>query len=70
MGATGAQVVGVHAFTSLSRREQLSRLRRLGRTALASYGLDNARMTLLRFEHSTASLGLGSPLRLTPPGLP
>ena len=53
MGVTRAHVVGGHPFTSLSRREQLSRLRRLGRTALASYGLDDARLTLLRFEHNT-----------------
>jgi Ser/Thr protein kinase RdoA (MazF antagonist) len=53
MGVTRAHAVGGDAFTSLSRREQLSRLRRLGRTALASYGLDKARMTLLRFEHNT-----------------
>jgi Ser/Thr protein kinase RdoA (MazF antagonist) len=53
MGVTRARVVGVHAFASLSRRDQLSRLRRLGRTALASYGLENARVTLLRFEHNT-----------------
>ena len=53
MGVTRAQVVGGDAFTSLSRRAQLSRLRRLGRTALASYGLDNARLRLLRFEHNT-----------------
>ena len=53
MGVARAQVVGVHAFTSLSRRGQLSRLRRLGRTALASYGLEDARLTLLRFENNT-----------------
>jgi Ser/Thr protein kinase RdoA (MazF antagonist) len=53
MSVTRARVVGRHAFASLSRRAQLSRLRRLGRTALASYELDNARLTLLRFEHNT-----------------
>ena len=41
------------AFASLSRRAQLSRLRRLGRTALASYGLEDARLTLLRYEQNT-----------------
>jgi len=38
---------------SLSRRGQLGRLRRLGRTALAAYGLEDARLTLLRHEHNT-----------------
>ncbi len=42
----------MHA-TSLSRREQLGRLRRVGRTALASYGLEDARLTLLRHEQNT-----------------
>ena len=40
-------------FDSLSRREQLSRLRRLGRTALAQFGLDDARLTVQRYEHNT-----------------
>ena len=53
MGVAGAQVVGADAFASLSRREQLSRLRRLGRTALARYGLDDARLTVQRYEHNT-----------------
>jgi Ser/Thr protein kinase RdoA (MazF antagonist) len=35
-----------------SRREQLRRLRRLGRAALAAYGLDG-RLTLQRHEHNT-----------------
>lgn len=48
-----AQVVGVDAFASLSRREQLGRLRRVGRTALASYGLEHARLTLQRYEQNT-----------------
>jgi Ser/Thr protein kinase RdoA (MazF antagonist) len=41
------------AFASLSRGEQLSRLRRLGRTALARYGLEDARLTVQRYEHNT-----------------
>jgi Ser/Thr protein kinase RdoA (MazF antagonist) len=48
---TGA--VSVDDFASLSRRRQLSRLRRLGRTALMSYGLENVRLALQRFEHNT-----------------
>jgi Ser/Thr protein kinase RdoA (MazF antagonist) len=46
-------VVGVDAFASLSRRGQLLRLRRVGRTALASYGLEDARLTLQRHEQNT-----------------
>lgn len=38
---------------SLTRRGQLARLRRLGRTALAAYGLADARLTLLRHEYNT-----------------
>jgi Ser/Thr protein kinase RdoA (MazF antagonist) len=37
----------------LSRRGQLSRLRRVGRTALAKYGLEDARLTLQRYEQNT-----------------
>jgi Ser/Thr protein kinase RdoA (MazF antagonist) len=51
--AAGVQAVGVDAFASLSRREQLNRLRRLGRTALARYGLTDAQLTLQRYEHNT-----------------
>jgi Ser/Thr protein kinase RdoA (MazF antagonist) len=40
-------------FLALSRRRQLGRLRRLGRAALASYGIQEARLTLLRHEHNT-----------------
>jgi len=43
----------MHEFASLSRRGQLGRLRRVGRTALASYGLEDARLALLRHEHNT-----------------
>jgi Ser/Thr protein kinase RdoA (MazF antagonist) len=53
VGGAGAEVVGADAFASLSRREQLSRLRRLGRTALAHYGLEDARLTVQRHEHNT-----------------
>lgn len=53
MGVAGVQAVGVEAFASLSRREQLIRLRRLGRTALARYGLEDARLTVQRYEHNT-----------------
>ena len=53
MSVAHAQVEGALAFASLSRRAQLSRLRRLGRTALGGYGLGDARLTLLRFEHNT-----------------
>jgi Ser/Thr protein kinase RdoA (MazF antagonist) len=53
VGAAGAQVVGADAFASLSRREQLSRLRNLGRTALSQYGLEDARLTVQRHEHNT-----------------
>lgn len=52
MGVAAAQVVGADAFASLSRREQLSGLRRLGRTALARYGLEDARLTVQRYEHN------------------
>ena len=41
------------AFASLSRRGQLLRLRRVGRTALASYGLDDAPLKLQRYEQNT-----------------
>jgi Ser/Thr protein kinase RdoA (MazF antagonist) len=40
-------------FTALSRARQLERLRRLGRAALANYGIEEARLTLLRHEHNT-----------------
>lgn len=53
MGVAGVQAVGVEAFASLSRREQLIRLRRLGRTALARYGFEDARLTVQRYEHNT-----------------
>jgi Ser/Thr protein kinase RdoA (MazF antagonist) len=40
-------------YASLSRRGQLGRLRRLGRSALADYGVGPARLTPLRHEHNT-----------------
>jgi Ser/Thr protein kinase RdoA (MazF antagonist) len=43
----------MRAFATLSRRGQLGRLRRLGRAALAGYGLGTARLTPLRHEHNT-----------------
>jgi Ser/Thr protein kinase RdoA (MazF antagonist) len=43
----------VDAFASLSRRGQLGRLRRVGRAALANYGLEHARLTLQRYEQNT-----------------
>jgi Ser/Thr protein kinase RdoA (MazF antagonist) len=43
----------VQAFASLSRREQLGRLRRLGQEALARYGLAGAQLRLQRHEHNT-----------------
>jgi Ser/Thr protein kinase RdoA (MazF antagonist) len=44
---------GVEAFAALSRRRQLSGLRRLGRRALARYGLEDAALALQRDEHNT-----------------
>jgi len=41
------------AFASLTRRGQLQRLRRLGRTALASYGVYDGQLTLLRHQQNT-----------------
>jgi Ser/Thr protein kinase RdoA (MazF antagonist) len=43
----------VDAFASLSRRGQVGRLRRIGRSALATYGLEDARLTLQRHEQNT-----------------
>jgi Ser/Thr protein kinase RdoA (MazF antagonist) len=42
------------SFESLGRRGQLGRLRRLGRKALAGYGVQDARLRLLRHEHNTS----------------
>ena len=52
MGGAEGQVVGADAFASLTRRQQLIRLRSLGQTALAGYGLDGAQLTLQRYEHN------------------
>ena len=41
------------AYAVLGRRGQIGRLRRLGRSALARYGLRDARLTSLRHEHNT-----------------
>ncbi len=40
-------------YESLGMRGQLKRLRRLGQSALASYGLEGARLRPLRHEHNT-----------------
>ena len=40
-------------YGSLSARGQIGRLRRLGRSALAAYGLQDARLTSLRHQHNT-----------------
>jgi Ser/Thr protein kinase RdoA (MazF antagonist) len=53
MSVARARVAGADAFASLSRRGQLRRLRRIGRTALANYGLEDARLTLQRHEQNT-----------------
>jgi Ser/Thr protein kinase RdoA (MazF antagonist) len=44
---------GRRSYGSLSRRGQIGRLRRLGRSALAGYGLEGARLSPLRHEHNT-----------------
>ena len=43
----------MRAFESLGRRGQIGRLRRLGQAALARYGLEGARLALLRHQHNT-----------------
>src|SRR6476620_3437749 len=43
----------MQTFASLRRRGQLGRLRHLGHMALAAYGLDGARLTLLRHQNNT-----------------
>ena len=40
-------------WESLSRRSQLLRLRRLAHTALTAFGIEDARLTLLRHEYNT-----------------
>jgi Ser/Thr protein kinase RdoA (MazF antagonist) len=52
VGVAGEDLAGADGFASLSRRGQLSRLRRLGRTALARYGREGAQLTLQRYEHN------------------
>jgi Ser/Thr protein kinase RdoA (MazF antagonist) len=42
----------VDALASFSRRERLGRLRRIGRKALASYGLEDAQVALKRYEQN------------------
>jgi Ser/Thr protein kinase RdoA (MazF antagonist) len=53
VGRARAEAAGVDAFASLSRRGQLRRLRRLGQAALARYGVEDARLTLERYEQNT-----------------
>jgi Ser/Thr protein kinase RdoA (MazF antagonist) len=61
------------AYHALGRRAQIERLRRLGRAALAGYGLEGAQITLLRYEHNTTFRvdGAGGPyvLRINRPGV-
>lgn len=61
-------------FASLSRRGQLGRLRRLGRTALASYGLEAAVLTPLGYAENATFRVVGSDraeyvLRMNRPGV-
>jgi Ser/Thr protein kinase RdoA (MazF antagonist) len=61
------------AYHALGRRAQIERLRRLGRAALAGYGLEDAQLILLRHEHNTTFRvdGAGGPyvLRINRPGV-
>jgi Ser/Thr protein kinase RdoA (MazF antagonist) len=63
----------VRAFASLRRSEQLGRLRRVGREALASYGLADAPLRLQRHEHNTTfrvdAKGESFLLRITRPNM-
>jgi Ser/Thr protein kinase RdoA (MazF antagonist) len=60
-------------YESLGRRGQIGRLRRLGRSALAAYGLGGAGLTPLRHEHNTTFrvYARGGPyvLRINRPGV-
>jgi Ser/Thr protein kinase RdoA (MazF antagonist) len=76
VGATTAlrrTIPGVDTFASLSRRAQLSTLRRLGRNALTRFGVDDARLTLQGHEQNTTFRvdARGGPylLRMNRPGL-
>ena len=61
------------AYHALGRRAQIERLRGLARSALSGYGLEDARLTLLRHEHNTTFRvdGAGGPyvLRINRPGV-
>jgi Ser/Thr protein kinase RdoA (MazF antagonist) len=61
------------SYHALGRRAQIERLRRLARSALAHYGLEDARLALLRHEHNTTFRvdGEGGPfvLRNNRPGV-
>jgi Ser/Thr protein kinase RdoA (MazF antagonist) len=63
----------VDGFAPLSRRGQLGRLRRVGRAALARYGLEDARLTLQRYEQNATFRvdAQGGPylLRMNRPGV-
>ena len=48
-----SRALNTSAFASLTRRAQLARLGRLGRSALQSFGLEDARLTLQRHEQNT-----------------
>jgi Ser/Thr protein kinase RdoA (MazF antagonist) len=60
-------------FAALTRRGQVARLRSLGQTALAAYGLHEASLALLRHEHNTtfrvAARGGPYVLRISRPGV-
>ena len=60
-------------WESLSRRAQLLRLRRLGRTGLAAFGGEEARLTLVRHEANTTfrveTRGGRFPLRINRPNV-
>jgi len=46
-------VTALRPYASLGRRGELRRLRRLARTALRRFGIDDAGLTVLRHEHNT-----------------
>jgi Ser/Thr protein kinase RdoA (MazF antagonist) len=54
------QALSVAEFSSLTRRGQLARLRRVGRAALARYGIDGAALTTLGYaENATFRVDTG-----------
>ena len=46
-------VNALHPYASLGRRGELGRLRRIAAVMLGRFGIDNARLTVLRHEHNT-----------------